>query len=140
MTPPALLNILLCINTVFLYIITCIYGPSKTQLSLVFFRCKAKHENYPDKLPTTTVIICFHKERLSVLLRTIHSVINRTPPELLAEVIVVDDFSQDGRFMLLFLVLDFGNICIYLFRYLGHSLYLGPPLCIWSPLYKLLCV
>lgn len=60
------------------------------------YRCKAKHNQYPEKLPTTSVIICFHKERLSVLLRTIHSVINRTPPELLAEVIVVDDFSEDG--------------------------------------------
>ncbi|EDO45829.1 predicted protein [Nematostella vectensis] len=60
-------------------------------------RCKAKHNTYPAKLPTTSVIICFHKERLSVLLRTVHSVINRTPPELLAEVIVVDDFSQDAK-------------------------------------------
>lgn len=60
-------------------------------------KCIAKHHTYPEKLPTTSVIICFHKERLSVLLRTIHSVINRTPPELLAEVIVVDDFSEDAR-------------------------------------------
>ena len=59
--------------------------------------CKAKHDTYPGKLPTTTVIICFHKERLSVLLRTVHSVINRTPPELLSGVIVVDDFSEDGK-------------------------------------------
>lgn len=59
--------------------------------------CKAKHNNYPEKLPTTSVIICFHKERLSVLLRTIHSVINRTPPQLLSEVVVVDDFSEDER-------------------------------------------
>ena len=59
--------------------------------------CKAKHNTYPAKLPTTTVIICFHKERLSVLLRTVHSVINRTPPELLSGVIVVDDFSEDGK-------------------------------------------
>nr|XP_058946855.1 polypeptide N-acetylgalactosaminyltransferase 13-like [Pocillopora verrucosa] len=60
-------------------------------------RCKAKHNTYPTKLPTTTVIICFHKERLSVLLRTIHSVINRTPPDLLSGIIVVDDFSEDER-------------------------------------------
>ena len=59
--------------------------------------CKAKHDTYPGKLPTTTVIICFHKERLSVLLRTVHSVINRTPPDLLSGVIVVDDFSEDGK-------------------------------------------
>ena len=72
---------------------------NKTQVlnsDMFFYRCKAKHNSYPEKLPTTSVIICFHKERLSVLLRTIHSVINRTPPQLLTEVIVVDDFSEDG--------------------------------------------
>ena len=70
--------------------------PREMKCTYFVYRCKAKHNNYPEKVPTTSVIICFHKERLSVLLRTIHSVINRTPPELLAEVIVVDDFSEDG--------------------------------------------
>ena len=72
-------------------------------LSIDYNICKTKHNSYPEKLPTTSVIICFHKERLSVLLRTIHSVINRTPPDLLAEVIVVDDFSEDGEIHFFFL-------------------------------------
>ncbi|VDM48896.1 unnamed protein product [Toxocara canis] len=45
-------------------------------------------------LPTTSVIICFHSEACSVLLRTVHSVIERTPEHLLTEVILVDDFSD----------------------------------------------
>ena len=55
------------------------------------------HKSYPAELPTASVVICFHNEALSVLLRTIHSVINRTPPDLLVDVIAVDDKSEYGE-------------------------------------------
>uniref|UniRef100_A0A915EFU1 Polypeptide N-acetylgalactosaminyltransferase n=1 Tax=Ditylenchus dipsaci TaxID=166011 RepID=A0A915EFU1_9BILA len=55
---------------------------------------ECKTEKYADDLPDTSVVICFHNEAWSVLLRTVHSVIERTPAKLLNEVILVDDFSD----------------------------------------------
>lgn len=46
-----------------------------------------------ERLPNTTVIVVFHNEAWSVLLRTVWSVINRTPAGLLHEILLVDDAS-----------------------------------------------
>lgn len=46
------------------------------------------------KLPQTTVVFVFCNEALSTLLRSIHSVLNRSPPQLLKEIVLIDDHSD----------------------------------------------
>lgn len=62
-------------------------------MNLVFFRCK-ENGRYLDDLPPTDIIICFHNEAWSVLLRTVHSVLDRSPAHLIGHIILVDDYSD----------------------------------------------
>lgn len=65
--------------------------------SLTDFRhpdCKSM--KYYAELPSVSVIIVFYDEHFSVVMRTVHSVISRSPAQLLKEIILVDDGSGKG--------------------------------------------
>ena len=62
-------------------------------------RCRVLE--YPKDLPTASVVIVFKNERWSPVLRTVYSVLNRSPKQYLKEVILVDDQSDIGKISLI---------------------------------------
>ena len=62
---------------------------------MISHRCLWKR--YSSQLPSLSVILIFVNEALSVIQRAIASIISRTPPQLLKEIILVDDFSSNGE-------------------------------------------
>ncbi|XP_034528755.1 polypeptide N-acetylgalactosaminyltransferase 9 isoform X1 [Ailuropoda melanoleuca] len=55
---------------------------------------KCRQMTHAADLPQISVVFIFVNEALSVILRSVHSVVNRTPSRLLKEVILVDDNSD----------------------------------------------
>ncbi|CAA9994097.1 unnamed protein product [Nesidiocoris tenuis] len=49
---------------------------------------------YPADLPSASVVICFYNEQFDTLIRSLHSLIDRTPDHLLYEIILIDDYSD----------------------------------------------
>ncbi|XP_041986585.1 polypeptide N-acetylgalactosaminyltransferase 35A isoform X2 [Aricia agestis] len=57
--------------------------------------CRSKV--YPAKLPKASIIICFYNEHFDTLMRSVHSILDRSDLNHLKEIILVDDYSDiDG--------------------------------------------
>ena len=63
--------------------------------------CKALPLPPIHRMPKVSVIIIFFNEPMSTLLRNVVSVLNRSPPQMLGEVLLVDDYSSLPQLALL---------------------------------------
>lgn len=58
-------------------------------------RCRCAKQEYDiDSLPTVSVIICFYNEHIVTLIRSVKTILERTPTRLLKEIVLVDDYSD----------------------------------------------
>jgi Glycosyl transferase family 2 len=59
-----------------------------------------KQMTYSQNLPMASVIMVFHNEPLSMILRSVYSVLNRSPEHLIREILLIDDCSTLGEFLM----------------------------------------
>ncbi|XKL64015.1 hypothetical protein PGB90_004101 [Kerria lacca] len=52
-----------------------------------------KHKRYNSNLPDVSIVVPFHNEHWSTLLRTTYSILKQSPPDIIKEIILVDDCS-----------------------------------------------
>ncbi|XP_005102048.2 polypeptide N-acetylgalactosaminyltransferase 5, partial [Aplysia californica] len=57
---------------------------------------KCQRNEY-SRLPPVSILIVFHNEAWTTLLRTLHSILDRTPSELLGEIVLLDDYSDQAH-------------------------------------------
>ena len=68
------------------------YLQESADISLLFpYRCRGL--TYPPIDITASVVIIYFNEEWTAILRTVHSVVNRSPPRMLKEVVLLDDSS-----------------------------------------------
>jgi hypothetical protein len=73
----------------------CMTTIAKCKLS-TSHRCSVQQYNV-NSLPHASIVIVYHNEALSVLIRMLNSIFDRTPAVLIHEIILLDDYSVAGR-------------------------------------------
>ena len=53
-----------------------------------------RNQTYSKSLPNASIVICFYNEHYNTLLRSLYSIVNRTPKNLLHEIILINDYSD----------------------------------------------
>jgi hypothetical protein len=56
-----------------------------------------KQLKYSKNFPVASVIIVFHNESPFLVLRTVYSILNESPPHLINEITLIDDSSSHGK-------------------------------------------
>lgn len=51
------------------------------------------------EIPAASIVICYFNEALSVLIRMINGLLDRTPARLIKEILLIDDWSDDGMLL-----------------------------------------
>lgn len=74
-------------------------GPHRSIPDTRFPLCKNRTYSQLNFLPKSSIIICFYNEAASVLKRTIFSILERSQKELIKEIILIDDHSDDGKIL-----------------------------------------